>query len=653
MAGVRMTGLASGLDTESLVKQLSDAYQTKVDNAKKKQTKAEWKKEAWASLNTKLMDFYKGALNTFKSAGTYNSKQVNGTLSGVKVTANSKAVSGNHKIQVKSTANAQMWTGHKINKGTYTASSYTAITDTSKKISELYDKNGYSIQNALNGSNFTVQNTEDGSKVDVNINIDENTTVDDLLQDINTQLNGTGLKASMTQGRLTFTNETATETTDPATGTATYSGGHSLTITAANETSAKALGLAYDASGKGMTVKSKSEISGNEVNTVTGSAFAYDKQVTVDTDITGGSKLIDLGIAQGTSIKVNGTEIVVDRTTTLDSLASAMAKTGINASYDTNQGRFYLSSKNTGVENAFTVEADDATLAALGLDLADGEAGKIDASDASLVYNGVEYTQATNSFNINGLTMDVSSVGGEQAFSVDTDVDGIYDKVKSFVKEYNTLISEMNKLYDASSSRGYEPLTSDEKDAMTDEDIKNWEDKIKGSLLRRDSTISTLLTSMRTTLNKSVEVTNSDGTTSRYALSSFGIVTSDYTEKGQLHIQGNADDSDFASLDDKLKAAISDNPEALMKTLTTLGDEIYKNFQSSMKRVVGVRSSLTFYNDLEMDDDIKSYKEDVTSLQEKLQNEQDKYYKQFSSMETALTKLQSQQTYISQLFGGS
>ncbi len=653
MAGVRMTGLASGLDTESLVKQLSDAYQTKVDNAKKKQTKAEWKKEAWASLNTKLMDFYKGALNTFKSAGTYNSKLVNGTLNGVKVTANSKAVSGNHKIQVKSTANAQMWTGHKINTGTYTASSYTAITDTSKKISELYDKNGYSIQNALNGSSFTVQNAEDGSKVDVNINIDENTTVDDLLQDINTQLDGTGLKASMTQGRLTFTNETATETTDPATGTATYSGGRSLMITAANETSAKALGLTYDASGKGMTVKSKSEISGNEVNTVSGSAFAYDKQVTADSKVTGSSKLVDLGIAQGTSIKVNGTEIVVDRTTTMDSLASAMAKTGINASYDTNQGRFYLSSKNTGVENAFTVEADDATLAALGLNLTDGEAGKIDASDASLVYNGVEYTQATNSFNINGLTMDVSSVGGEQAFSVDTDVDGIYDKVKSFVKEYNTLITEMNKLYDASSSRGYEPLTSDEKDAMTDEDIKNWENKIKGSLLRRDSTISTLLTSMRTTLNKSVEVTNSDGTTSRYALSSFGIVTSDYTEKGQLHIQGNADDSDFAGLDDKLKAAISDNPEALMKTLTTLGDEIYKNFQSSMKRVVGVRSSLTFYNDLEMDDDIKSSKEDVTSLQKKLQDEPDKYYKQFSSMETALTKLQSQQTYISQLFGGS
>ena len=59
MAGVRMTGLVSGLDTESLVAQLSDAHKIKVNNVQKQKTKLEWKKEAWASLNTKLMDFYK------------------------------------------------------------------------------------------------------------------------------------------------------------------------------------------------------------------------------------------------------------------------------------------------------------------------------------------------------------------------------------------------------------------------------------------------------------------------------------------------------------------------------------------------------------------------------------------------------------------
>ena len=264
----------------------------------------------------------------------------------------------------------------------------------------------------------------------------------------------------------------------------------------------------------------------------------------------------------------------------------------------------------------------------------------------------MEYTQSNNSFNINGLTIEVNAKGEEQDFTVDTDVDGIYEKVKNFVKEYNALISEMNDLYNAESSRGYEPLTSDEKDAMTDEDIENWEKKIKDSLLRRDSTISSLLTSMRTTLNKSVEVTNADGTTSRYALSSFGIVTGTYTERGQLHIEGDSEDADYADLEDKLKAAIAANPDALTQTLSTLGSEIYNNLQKAMKRVEGVSSSLTFYNDLQMDSEIKDYKDDVTALQEKLAEEEEKYYKQFSAMETAMAKLQSQQSYISQLFGG-
>ena len=63
-------------------------------------------------------------------------------------------------------------------------------------------------------------------------------------------------------------------------------------------------------------------------------------------------------------------------------------------------------------------------------------------------------------------------------------------------------------------------------------------------------------------------------------------------------------------------------------------------------------SSMTFYNDITMDSDIKKRKEDVTDLQDKLADEEDKYYKQFSAMETAMAKLQSQQSYVSQLFGG-
>ena len=640
MAGVRMTGLTSGLDTESLVAELSKAYQTKVDNVKKKQTRLEWKKEAWQSLNTKLMNFYKGALSTFKSTGTYSTKGVKGDLTGVKITAGSKAVSGNHKVQVTSTASAEMWTGGKINGdgSSYTATTYEAATNSGAKISDLYDSKGYSIQNALNRASFNVQ-AVGGNSVDVRINIDENTTVDQLLSDINTQLDGTGLTASFEKGALKFTNTTATASVDATTGETTYSGGSEIIITAKDATSASALGIAYNENGNGTVIDCLSDTV--TTNSVTGSVFAYEKQTVANSDVTGTTKLTDLGIAEGT-------EIAVDRTTTLNSLATAMEKAGINAGYDANQGRFYLSSKSTGLDNKFTIDADADTLAKLGLG---DTATKIAAADAKITYNGVDYTDSDNTFSINGLTIEASAVGAAQEFTVDTDVDGIYDKVKNFVKEYNALIKEMNELYYADSARDYDPLTSDEKDAMTEDEVEKWETKIKGSLLRRDSTISSLLTSMRTTLNKSVEVTNDDGTTSRYALSSFGIVTSTYTERGLLHIEGDADDADFSSLEDKLKAAIAENPDAVTKTLTTLGSEIYSNLQKAMKKTE-LSSSLTFYNDVQLDNEISDYKDKVSDLQDKLTAEEDRYYEQFSAMETALAKLQSQQTYISQLFGG-
>ena len=58
---MRMTGLISGLDTESLITQMVSGHKTKVENAQKQQTKLKWKKEAWSSLNTKLYSFYTGA----------------------------------------------------------------------------------------------------------------------------------------------------------------------------------------------------------------------------------------------------------------------------------------------------------------------------------------------------------------------------------------------------------------------------------------------------------------------------------------------------------------------------------------------------------------------------------------------------------------
>ena len=104
------------------------------------------------------------------------------------------------------------------------------------------------------------------------------------------------------------------------------------------------------------------------------------------------------------------------------------------------------------------------------------------------------FTGNTNVFEINGLTftaLSTTAAGEEITVTTEDDVDGIYDMVKGFLKEYNSLINEMDKLYNADSAKGYEPLTDDEKDAMSDTEVEKYEQKIKDALLRRDSNLST------------------------------------------------------------------------------------------------------------------------------------------------------------------
>lgn len=657
MASIRMTGLSSGLDTESMVKQLSEAYQTKVDDAKKVQTKAEWKKEAWASLNTKLLDFYKGSLSTFKSVASYRSKAVSGDLKGVKITANNGAVNGSHKVQVLSTAAAQMWTGKKINTGTYTATSYTAAIDTKTTLGELKDSSGNALGDKLANIKFSV--AADGKDYDIDLSnkgFGDDTSIETIVNEINTQLGDSGLSVEYAAGTFRMTNSTSKNVTSTdADGNETNSiqGGYDIKLTTADEATASIFGLKTD----GETVIQPASAAKNDLDVVNviGGAQKFNVEVKTDnTAITGSSKLSDLNNdLVGKEISINGQKITIGNNTTLNDIASQMAKLGIDANYDEGQGRFYLNAKNTGVDNGFTVGGDQELIAALGLDLQEGDEGRIDASNAKILYNGVEYEQATNAFSINGLTIEAVEKGDSQTFSVGTDAQGIYDKVKQFVKDYNTLIAEMNTLYNADRAKDYEPLTDDEKSAMSDDEVEKWEKKIKDSLLRRDDTISTLLTTMRSTLNGQIMVTATDGSTKGYSLASFGIETGTYTEKGLLHIYGDEDDSDYAEQDDKLLAAIKENPDAVEQTLAGLGTKLYDSFRKSMTRIEGVRSSMTFYNDKYMDDEISDYKDKVTKEQEKMTAAEDKFYDQFSAMETAMAKLQAQQTYISQLFGSA
>ena len=68
---IRMTGLTSGLDTESIVEALVSAQRTKVTKVKNKLTKNEWTEEIWSDLNKKIYSLYTDELTKFKTQGNY------------------------------------------------------------------------------------------------------------------------------------------------------------------------------------------------------------------------------------------------------------------------------------------------------------------------------------------------------------------------------------------------------------------------------------------------------------------------------------------------------------------------------------------------------------------------------------------------------
>lgn len=272
----------------------------------------------------------------------------------------------------------------------------------------------------------------------------------------------------------------------------------------------------------------------------------------------------------------------------------------------------------------------------------------IEGSDSKIILNGAELTSSSSVVSANGLEISLTGVTKENesvTFSVATDTDAVYDSVKSFLKEYNSVMKEMNTLYNAASSKGYEPLTSQEKEAMSDDEVKDWETKIKDSLLRSDSTLGSIINAMRSAMQTTVE---HDGKT--YALSSFGIMTStDYTEGGLLHIYGDPDDSVYSGNNDKLKKALESDPDAVIATLTG----VFGNLRQTMSdKMAGSKysSAMTFYNDIKMKSDVKDYESDIKDWEDKLADMEDAYYSKFTAMETALAKLQSQQSSMSSLF---
>lgn len=277
---------------------------------------------------------------------------------------------------------------------------------------------------------------------------------------------------------------------------------------------------------------------------------------------------------------------------------------------------------------------------------------RVNGQDSIITLNDAEYTSNTNNYTINGLTINATGVTDDNGITITTDSDNqaIYDKVKGFLKQYNELVTEMNQKYNATSAKGYEPLTDDEKEAMTDKQVEDWEKKIKDAIFRRDETLRGVLSAMTTSMSKSYKV--GDKT---YSLSSFGISTKSYFEVDDndnyaYHIAGDKDDEYSSGKEDKLMAAINDDPDGVVDFLKQLTDGLYKSIDGKMKKTT-LSSSNTVYNDVQMSNQLKAYEKDVKKWEEKVTAYEDKWYNIFAQMEKSMAKMQSQQSQLAGMMG--
>lgn len=278
---------------------------------------------------------------------------------------------------------------------------------------------------------------------------------------------------------------------------------------------------------------------------------------------------------------------------------------------------------------------------------------KTEAQDAKIVLNGVTYTGSTNTFEINGLTITALQQSTEAVtLTTRQDTEGIYDMIKDFFKEYNSLINEMDSLYNADSAKDYEPLTDDEKDEMSDSEIEKWEKKIKDSVLRGDSNLSTISSALKNIMLAGTEVNGKKMYLSDFGIETLGYFAAEENERNAYHINGDEDDGTVSAKDNTLQAMIASDPDTVISFFSQLTQKLYSELSSQSRSMEGVRSFGKFYDDKRMKDEYDNYTTKIKKEEEKLTALEERWYNKFAAMEKALASMQSNQSAVSSLLGG-
>lgn len=673
---MRLSGLMSGMDTESIIAQMVEAKKTKVTKAVKAQKSLKYKQDAWKTLNTQIMGLYNKSLSTMRFQSAYMKKTTKVSNSSVvSVITGENAMNGVQSLKVEKLAKSAFLTGSKVG----------------KVVDEFGDEKNATGSNTLGdlglaegGVGYINVSLENGKTSRIAVN--SNTTINDFVG----KLRDAGINANFDENNSRFY---ITGKTSGSEGNFDISSNDIVGLDAL-----QALGLDYGISNVDNSKREdviglretalleslKKERSGllNERDAMMEKLKKYASQLEAAEDEDGNKYLADLKDKDGNPVKVE--DLTVDDLTeeNLKLLDKAMIEIcnaegtseemendlrGWMFEWDDNKkaldevnGQLVIDANgdvqdlSADAKKKIADKVDAVLTRPTGDELEALKKRKTEGTDAVIYLNGERYESSKDSFEINGLTLTVNSTTAENeevTITTQDDTDGVYDLIKGFLKDYNALINQMDKLYNADSAKGYEPLTDEEKEAMSESQIEEWEGKIKDSILRKDGSLNTIASAMKRIMMEGVVVNGE-----KMYLSNFGIGTLNYftaaeNEKNAYHIDGDPDDEHTSGNADKLKSMIANDPDTVVAFFTKLTENLRSEMFDIMKGT-DYSSAFTAYDDKKMQKEYDEYTTKIKELEDKLADYEDKWYAKFAAMETALAKMQNNASAVTSLLGG-
>jgi flagellar hook-associated protein 2 C-terminal domain protein len=399
----------------------------------------------------------------------------------------------------------------------------------------------------------------------------------------------------------------------------------------------------------------------------TKNTFGASTARTTTAQVTTATTLKDLGVEDSATFTINGTKFTFTSDYTVAKMMSeinASKNAHATMTFSTLTNSFALSSSGYGTSASIEFSAENGSagaelLSTLGLTSGTLTQGR----NLQLEVNGETIETSSNSFTADGTTMTFTSAaqGAEFSYEVKKDNSSAIDAIKSFVEDYNKIIEEVYGQLDQKPNSDYYALTDDDIEDMdlSEKQQEKWEEKAKEGLLYNDSTVSTVMQKMRSVLYSTVKTADRQ----TFSLFSMGITTSDdWGDHGKLELDETKLEAAFEQYADQIAdlfagTTVDENGNTVKTGIMHKLDDVLtgavkttgaRKDKGTLVQLAGTKTG-TSATDNSIYDQLKSISTLISSLETRYEKQQDRYWKQFSNLETMMGSLNSQTSYIQQL----